>query len=168
MPIEEDKCFERIQVGDNMSKENGDDKYEIKPLEMPPDIGKPFFAYGIFKQGQLAFSKIEDDVSDVVSDEIPFKMLLRDGIPMIGKRQSRNKTKGHKIYFKKGHEEEAYDIICRTEPKNLYEWGTVDIGGEEFNVMFGVKLQNGVSIHCDEHLNIGIALMVQRTHFSVI
>lgn len=34
--------------------------YEERTLELPDDISLPFFAYGIFKPGQIAHPKLKD------------------------------------------------------------------------------------------------------------
>ena len=44
--------------GDNMTNDNSDDKQKCMSPPNEEDIQKPFFAYGIFKPGQIAFSKI--------------------------------------------------------------------------------------------------------------
>lgn len=63
---------------------------------------RPFFAYGIFKEGQLCFPSIADCVEDVFPDEICRKMHIRDGVPVILNEHSTFKTKGHRIHSMNG------------------------------------------------------------------
>lgn len=130
----------------------GNGKNDPKPVEVPDDeffYERPFFAYGHFKKGQLAYCKIADCVEDVAHDEVPFKMHIRDGVPTIKKENSRFRTRGHKIYFANGREEEAYSIISNTELGNYYKWDTVDIGGETFNFLTTEDLE-GTFVDIDD------------------
>ena len=138
-------------IGDSMS----DDRYDPKPVEVPDDESfyeRPLFAYGIFKKGQLAYSKIADCVEDVANDEVPFKMHIRDGVPVIRKEHSSFTTMGHRIYFAEGKKGEAYSIISNTQLGNYYKWDTVDIGGETFNVLTTEDL-DGTFVDVDENKN---------------
>ena len=133
----------------------GNGKNDPKPVEVPDDeffYERPFFAYGHFKKGQLAYSKIADCVEDVANDAVPFKMHIRDGVPAIRKEQSDRKTMGHKIYFVNGKEEEAYSIISNTQLGNFYKWDTVEIGGETFNVLTTEDLE-GTFVYVDGNGN---------------
>lgn len=111
--------------------------YKLRPMEIPLNdefYERPFFAYGIFKKGQLAYSKISDCVDNVIPDEIPRKMYIRDGVPVISSEDDVNfTTKGDKIYFTDSYE--AYGIISKTQPGNIYEWDTVLIDDVLFNVI---------------------------------
>ena len=53
-------------------------------MERPADIGRPFFAYGLFRPGQLAFFQVRELVSNVTDPtQIAGSLLLRDGLPII-------------------------------------------------------------------------------------
>ena len=55
---------------------------EKRTLDLPDDIDLPFFAYGIFKPGQLAYSKIRNHVDENINNvEINYLMKTRDGVP---------------------------------------------------------------------------------------
>lgn len=56
------------------------DDNENRTLDMP-DIALPFFAYGIFKPGQLAHSKIRNHVEKTEDAEINYGMRIREGCP---------------------------------------------------------------------------------------
>lgn len=100
----------------------------------------PFFAYGIFKPGQIAFSRIEKYVKNYFPEKIDYKLSIRDGVPFISKTTENHKTKGYLIYFKN---KEAYKIINNTEPDHLYGWGTIKINGRPVNVLFGENIEKG-------------------------
>jgi len=133
-------------------------KFEYKPLKIPDNdkdfLNRGFFAYGIFKEGQIAYSKIKEFVNEpLTSDgEINRTMLLRDGAPLITDVVSNDLTKGNKIHFLKGKEEEAYDAICKTQPERLYKWSIVEIDKDYYNVLIGTNT-NGSSLHCDDNGN---------------
>lgn len=108
-------------------------------LKQPQDTTLCFFTYGILKPGQIAYSKIRDEICEKVESEIDYSMLHRDGVPILTNRQG--KTQGYIYYFKDN--EMAYNIICESFSNKLYKWRTVEIDGEEVNVLFGVKPNKG-------------------------
>ena len=131
-------------------------KYELKPLKIPDDdenfLKRGFFAYGIFKEGQLAHSKIKEYVDHIEHEEVNREMRLRDGVPFITNQENRHSTtKGHVIFFIEGKEEKAYEIICNTEAKQLYGWGIIEIDENKYNVLFGKNPKKGSSHHCDDN-----------------
>lgn len=109
--------------------------YEKTSLKLPKNTDLPFFAYGIFKPNELAYSKIEKHVRRHYSCEIDYTMLMRDGVPLI--TPGYGKTKGALIYFKEESSKEAYGIICDSEPEKLYSWEEIKIGENRANVLMG-------------------------------
>ena len=113
-----------------------------KKFDKKPDSNLPFFAYGIFKPGQIAYSKIKDLVLQKKEISINRPMKHRDGVPILLKKENeRYKTKGFLYDFSDG--EKAYKIICQTMSPALYQWGTIDVEGEKANVLFGLKPDSG-------------------------
>lgn len=109
-----------------------------------PDIDLPFFAYGIFKPGQLAYPKIKNHVETAENVEIHYKMKTRDGVPiLIDDERDYYLTKGCLITFRDGQEEETYKLISKTLLRKLYEWKTIKIDGKDVNVVFGVDPDYG-------------------------
>lgn len=111
-----------------------------------PDINLPFFAYGIFKPGQLAYSKIKNRVDEesLKNVEVNYGMRLRDGVPiLINSKNDFHQTNGFLITFKKGNEKQAYKTISNTLLRKLYKWSTIEIDGKKANVLFGVNPDNG-------------------------
>lgn len=126
-----------------MTSDNSDDelKWVFPPNE--ENIQNPFFAYGIFKPGQIAFSKIKDYIWKYKPFEIPHTMYIRDGVPIIENKESSLTTKGYVIYFNKEDYNDAYKIISQTQSFKLYEWNTICAGKEECNVLIGKDFLKG-------------------------
>ena len=119
------------------NNEKKDNKFDKKP-----DSNLPFFAYGIFKPGQIAYSKIRGLDFSLKEASINYLMKQRDGVPILLKKENeRYKTKGCLYDFSDG--EKAYKIICQTMSPALYEWGTIDVEGKRANVLFGLKPDSG-------------------------
>ena len=115
-------------------------------LDFPEDIGLPFFAYGIFKPGQLAYSKIRNHVDEenLRHIEIGYGMRHRDGVPILMHGECGHcHTKGVVITFRRNQERKAYDIIRKTLLNALYQWKTIEINGKDVNILFGVDPDNG-------------------------
>ena len=119
--------------------------YDPVPVEMPVEdemfFDRPFFAYGIFKKGQIAHSKISDCVDHVEPDVVHREMRIRDGIPVIKNKYSERIAKGEKIHFIEERKYDAYETISKTQLGNVYEWDTIEIGREEFNVLATQKIK---------------------------
>ena len=79
--------------------------FEDRTLELPEDINLPFFAYGIFKPGQIAHPKIKRFVDEYTNNvKISYLMKHRDGVPiLIEGENERFQTEGTIIKFKEGH-----------------------------------------------------------------
>ena len=139
-----------LNIGGIMAYERND--YRLRPVEIPCDYEfyeRPFFAYGLFKKGQLAHSKIADCIENSVPDDIPYELHIRDGYPLIKKIESEKITNGEKIIF---NEKIicAYQIISNTHPGNIYKWDTVVIDGETFNILVTEDL-HGTFRNVDEN-----------------
>lgn len=118
------------------------------PLKPPKDTDLPFFAYGIFKPRQLAYSRIKDCVDDYYEYEIDYEMLMRDGVPLIipPRYKGHNNTIGDLIYFKdKQCAEKAYKTISKTHYEKLYRWEVIKVGEYRANVLMGVNPEMGSS-----------------------
>ena len=90
------------------NNEKKDKKFYKKPL-----LDLPFFAYGIFKPGQIAYSKIRDLDFEMKEASINYLMKQRDGVPiLLQKGNERYNTKGCLYDFSDG--EKAYRRICQT------------------------------------------------------
>ena len=116
------------------------------PVNFPKNPSLPFFTYGIFKPGQIAYSRIEKYVDESFPCQINYRMLIRDGVPLISPDESiHSKTEGVLIKFKEKSSKKAYKTICITEPKELYEWKVIKVGDIKANVLVGKNHNIGSS-----------------------
>lgn len=106
------------------------DKENKNILNMPRDTDLDFFAYGILKPGQIAYSKIKDYVDEKTKTMIDYPMKHRDGVPiLINKKQSRKQTNGYILHF--NDNEKAYKIISESLSRRLYKWNTIEIDNKK-------------------------------------
>ena len=112
-------------------------------MKRPSNILLPFFAYGIFKPGQLCHSRIGDFVESSSKDTVSGILKERDGIPLLVLGDNYENIKGYLIHFIAGEEGNAYDRIIGIEPDEVYCWGTVKVNDFEANVLIGRKEQKG-------------------------
>lgn len=85
------------------------------------DESLPFFAYGIFKPGNLAFLRIEKYVKKIVPKvNIKGKMYLRDGLLLLDNAYQKEVSNGTLIYFNEDKSNIAYKKIIELEPGNIY------------------------------------------------
>ena len=120
---------------------------EERTLEIPKDTTLPFFAYGIYKPGQLAYSKIKNCVKKHYSHKINYKMLMRDGIPLImpAGNKSHTQTAGYLIYFNEQCSKTAYETISANMNEKLYEWNDIKVSENRANVLMGANPKMGSS-----------------------
>jgi hypothetical protein len=110
---------------------------------LPDDENLPFFAYGLFKPGQIAFFQISDFVDHVIpSASVQGDLRIRDGL-LILNSEGKSNVHGSLITFKQGQANEAYLKISQMEPQNLYSWGIKDIDCQKVNILFGRSPNKG-------------------------
>ena len=120
--------------------------FEYGTLELPDDISLPFFAYGIFKPRQVAYSKIKNhvDADKIRPVKVNYLMKHRDGVPILVDGENEyHHTEGTLLTFRPGHEKDAYYTIARTLSEKLYEWKIIMINGKRVNALFGVNPDYG-------------------------
>lgn len=111
-------------------------------IRPPKDINLPFFAYGILKPGEIAYSRIKDCIYDKNEVIVHHAMKHRDGVPILmPKENDYAETSGFIFYF--NDNEEAYKKIGQVISYKLYRWGTIKIGSERVNVLFGKNPLDG-------------------------
>lgn len=115
----------------------------------PNDFNLPFFAYGVFRKGELGFLNISDLI-DKILDPVFIKgdLLLRDGLPIINPQGDSN-VPGSMITFKKGHQREAYERINRVELDRQYRWEETSTQRIQCNYLVGRSPGKG-SVPADE------------------
>jgi hypothetical protein len=116
----------------------------VLKMSLPEDLTLPFFAYGIFKKGEISFHCIRDYVRDVTNYvELPFKLYVRDGIPLVDSNDKNGRTQGCLIRFDERLLEEAYGKISALEPEKYYRWQTTEINGNKVNFLTGKSPTTG-------------------------
>lgn len=99
-----------------------------------PDITKPFFAYGIFRPGEISFLGIKDCIASIEKSSLNGDLYWWDGINLFKPSlKSKEIVPGYKIKFKSEKSTQAYDFIEEIEP-SLYYWKII----RDQNVLAGV------------------------------
>ncbi len=118
-------------------------------MDLPTDISKPFFSYGIFKPGQLGYYRIENYVENKkIGCYVKHRLLTRDGLPIIHDTKGGGETEGSLLEFKEGKEKKAYQSIIDIEHDHHYKWGTINVTANRekeisANVLFGKSPEKG-------------------------
>jgi len=118
-------------------------------MDLPSSTDWPFFAYGLFRPGQLAFFQLRELVSGVVEPvEVAGSLLLRDGLPIIDP-QGHGGVEGALLTFLPERAAEAYDRISAMEPDNHYRWEMATVDETSANVLVGRSPRKG-SAHSED------------------
>jgi len=119
-------------------------------LDLPEQLDLPYFAYGLFKPGELAFGQIKSLVEeDPVEAQVPGALYVRDGLPLLEPKRG-NSVHGSLLRFLEGSAEDAYATISAFEPRKHYRWKRVTLDtGEMANTLVGLSPDRG-SIHNEE------------------
>jgi hypothetical protein len=115
-------------------------------MVLPNDITKPFYTYGIFRPGEIAFQIISDyvDLKRIEKKTIKGSLKLRDGI-LIFDQNGDGAVTGYLLFFKEGMEHVAYESIIKLEPGNYYMWNEDQSKfRKEFNILHGKKSEKGI------------------------
>jgi hypothetical protein len=114
-------------------------------LAVPADVDLPFFSYGAFKPGELAFSQIAPFLSArPESASVSGSLKVRDGLPLLDSSGGR-RVQGFMLAFTKEKRLQAYETICRFEPKTIYLWKETELlsPAVRVNLLVGRKLDRG-------------------------
>ena len=118
-------------------------------MHRPQDTDLPFFAYGRFQPGQLAFFQLRELVRKVADRaQAAGQLLLRDGLPIIQPAE-RGCIRGALLTFLPGRAAEAYDRISAMEPDRHYRWHQAPVEGTPANVLVGRSPEKG-SVPCED------------------
>lgn len=115
-------------------------------MKLPEDPSLPFFSYGLFRPGQIGYSRIQPFVSDAEPEwSVEGTLLERDGLPLID--EGGELVPGWLIRLDPCKAIAAYESINAIEPDKLYVWKTTDARrgdrSERANVLFGRKPRRG-------------------------
>jgi len=111
-------------------------------MDHPQNIDLPFFAYGLFRPGQLAFFQLRELVSKVEQSTVPGSLLLRDGLPIIDPA-GKGAVNGTLLTFQPTKAAEAYNRIAKMEPDAHYRWHQTSANGTSSNVLVGRSPKRG-------------------------
>ena len=116
---------------------------EITYVGSPDNVTLPFFTYGFFKPGQLAYHRIGGYVKGEPSAEkIRHEMRYRDAIVFIVSEESEEyQTSGYLIEF--SNPQEAYEEIGNSIPEDLYKWKEIKVKDGYANALVGCKEKCG-------------------------
>lgn len=117
-------------------------------MDGPADLTRPFFSYGIFRPGQLAFFQLRDLVARAQPAQVPGTLLLRDGLP-IADPAGQGYVGGALLTFGSGQGAEAYERITRMEPGRHYRWHQAELDGVLANMLVGRSPEKG-TVPCED------------------
>lgn len=117
---------------------------QMTELLLPDDPSLAFFAYGIFRPGQISFFQIKPFVNRCQDSTVPGKLVVRDGL-LLAAAQSHGSVPGAVLEFKRGKASEAYSRIAAMEPRHQYSWIKVEIEGNPANMLVARSLSRGTS-----------------------
>lgn len=101
--------------------------YSDSGMALPARLALPFFAYGLFKPGQLGFGSIREFVREVIPKTTMAGILYeRDGVPLFvdPSEMEGGEVVGALITFDPEGAQTAYQRIAALEPQRQYKWGT--------------------------------------------
>jgi hypothetical protein len=112
-------------------------------MEIPENPILPFFAYGVFKPGELAFLQIKGFVNSCSRGAIQGTLLMRDGLPILSLEERQGDVVGSLIQFRAEAGKDAYRHIAALEPDNQYQWKTVVVDDCKANCLVGRSPSKG-------------------------
>jgi hypothetical protein len=114
-------------------------------MTLPQKVELPFFAYGAFMPGELAFEQVRGFLdSDPVRAYAPGLLKVRDGLPLLDPGGSAG-VQGFLLTFRVDVAVEGYKTICAFEPKSIYFWAetTLQTPKTKANVLHGKSVKVG-------------------------
>lgn len=135
-----------------MGDDNCDEKRDTRRLFIPKNkLNLPFFAYDVFKPGEIAYSRIKDFIDEdrsIMEYDVHYPLDIINGVPFLFKKYDNNyNTKGSLFYFKTDDDAaKAYKIISQAKSFKLYGWTTIYKDSVRMNVLTGknniIQVQN--------------------------
>jgi hypothetical protein len=108
----------------------------------------PFFAYGSFQPGQLAFNQVAGLVASAPDARLDdYHLVLRDGLPLLV--EGGGGVQGALLTFRDNQTGDGYSRIGAFEPAEQYMWHAVTIGHELAWACLGRRPQAGTA-HAEE------------------
>lgn len=114
-------------------------------MKLPKSTTLPFFAYGLFKPGEICYFRIQDLVENSRTAYVSGILKERDAIPLLVLSPDL-KVKGVLIRFREGFEEKGYRRISDIEPGEVYYWEQIKLSDQTCaNVLLGKNPERGSS-----------------------
>ena len=118
-------------------------------MDLPDNTLLPFFAYGVFRRGEIAYLRVKEYVDRLDADaRCKGRIVIRDGLPLLDPAGTEIVT-GDLLFFEPKTAGRAYHRIVQLEPDRQYEWATLDVqtseGSVTANGLLGLRLENGCS-----------------------
>ena len=141
-----------------MSNDDCDKRRDTRRLYVPKNkLNLPFFAYDVFKPGEIAYSRIEDLIDKNKSIRyynVEYPLTIINGVPFLFKKHDQYyHTSGSLFYFKNYNAAaKAYEIISEAKSFKLYGWTTIKKDSIRMNVLMG---KNDI-IKVEYHENRGV------------
>ena len=108
-------------------------------MKLPDNLNLPYFAYGLFKPGELAYQKVKKFVEGTPKEWniTNCRLWVRDGLPIID-LNSDGTVVGYGLQFRGENCADAYNTISNfvsIGEKCLYEWDVLTISDNDGNVI---------------------------------
>lgn len=138
---------------------------------MSLDASLPFFAYGMFRRGELGWLRVRDFVVRLASAFVAGELLERDGLVILDP-QGAGQVPGMVAFFDSQLASQAYAAIDELEPEHQYLWTVLEAQVAEakttVNALVGRSPRKGSkplegpwSGRTDPLLNVGLATVEQ-------
>lgn len=121
-------------------------------MDFPENTMLPFFAYGIFKPGEIAFLRLKPFVTAIQPEgHCKGELLIRDGLLLLNPEKD-DHVPGSLLQFTPELSGKAYYRILEIEPDKHYEWSTIDVQipakqeAVKANVLIGVNMPDGCNL----------------------
>lgn len=111
-------------------------------MNVPKRQDLPFFAYGVFRPGQLAFHRLKPFVEAVREGHVSGDLRVRDGLPILDPDGDGIVT-GSLLIFRPSVAADAYQAIVDLEPDCQYRWDERNVAGFAANVLIGKSPKKG-------------------------
>lgn len=111
-------------------------------MELPEHVNLPFFGYGAFRPGQLAFHRLKPFVLRTQDGSVRGELRIRDGLPILTPAGA-HAVRGSLLFFRPADCRDAYSSIVDLEPGAQYRWAETTMEGYATNVLFGKSPNKG-------------------------
>lgn len=115
-------------------------------LDAPADTSLPFVTYGALRPGELAFDQVSRYVQSCDEVSVAGHLYVRDGLPLLELAMSPadNSVPANLLTFRARNRRQAYEAICRFEPRGHYQWAVTQLEkGSKANILVGVLPEQG-------------------------